>query len=611
MKKHFILISMAFLMALLPAVNVSAQLIKTSDVTLENSEQSYSRRLYSYDFDVSPDGTVHAVYALPVVGQNKTQIIYTSKQVGGQWPSEANRIVLDGNGLLGSISTFLIYDKNSDTVNVCYITQSFQGSSADGSGTSADGTGLVYQTIKGGVPGPKVYVSPGGFNTRMQLDANGNPVFAREYQVFLNPDGSCCRSQPFPGALRILVPTAGSTNKWTSNVLNLPANSAQYYRLAGFVYDTAHKRYHILWGDHNAVTLSSEYPSQNNPVTAGVTAVYFPPGAGHKLWYAYSDDLTTWTSSEVDSSGNISENEFWTDMITDSSGTPWVASYRYATDSTGRQEGTSNIIGNLTSGNTWAMETVEGKTTGASPARAGASSKLLVDSAGRFHGVWDDSPDKPIDADGADGNIMYRFSTDGKNWAARQALLPYSAEGQCRAKIYNNTLLLMVLGDFRNARLAFSEFIMPSPTDNLIDVTTDKMFYAPGETITLNTRYQGPSAGDYYLVAYGPFNVNSSACTTQSIPTTQYSYYGPDGGWHVVSDISQARPFSADTSLSNSGSQPPSAVAGATAPFNYSGSYSLASFFLKPGTTLNASDLLAPVCSYGLHICSQAGCSEL
>jgi hypothetical protein len=605
MKKFQVRILFAALLAsFVICATVSAQLVQTSEVTLENSEQPFSRRIYSYDFDVTPDGTVHAVYSLPVPGENRTQIIYTSKQVGGAWPAEANRVILEQNGLLSSISTFLIYDSKTDTVHVCYIVgRSF----VDPIGFTAS-SGLIYQTIKNGVPGPQINVSSGAFNTKMQLDANGNPVFAREYQIFLNPDGTL-RTPPYPQALRIQTLAPGSTNQWTSTVLNLP--SAVYYRLAGFAYDTVHNRYQVLYGDHNAPSLSSTYPTCNPPASSCAASVYFPPGSGHNLWYASSSDLTNWTASLVDGSGNISENEFWTDLVVDGSGTPWVSSYRYATNAQGVQEGTTNIIGSLQSNNTWTIETVAGKTAGASPSRAGAVSKLLIDSSGSFHGVWDDSPDKPIDADGADGNIMYQFSPDGKNWAVRQAIEPYSAEGECRTKIYKNKFLLMVLGDYKNTRLVFSEFVMPTPTDNLIELSTDKMFYAPGEPVTMNFRHQGSAVGDYYLLTIGPFNIDASTGLIDYISTTQFNYLGADGAWHAVANIFQSQPVVTNASLSSTDINVMSPVARLTSPFIYPSRYAFMSLFKKTGSPLSVYDFLTPNYIYYMHLCNQTGCADL
>ena len=87
-----------------------AILTKLSEESIANSEEPFSRRIYSYDFDVSKDGIVHAVYSQPVPGGNKTHIIYTNKPVGGTFQQ---RNILETDGSIPSISTYLIYDDNT------------------------------------------------------------------------------------------------------------------------------------------------------------------------------------------------------------------------------------------------------------------------------------------------------------------------------------------------------------------------------------------------------------------------------------------------------------------------------------------------------------------
>jgi hypothetical protein len=582
-----------------------AALSNLQESVITDSEEPFSRRIYSYDFDVTPNGTIHAVYAMPIPGQSRTNIIYATKEIGGSWPTIANRIVLEESGQLESISTYVLYDKNTGTVHICYIVQR---TFIDNGGIT-HASGLVYQTIKNGVVSAKVNVSSGSFHTRMQLDQDGKIIFVREYEDFLNPDGTI-RPLPYPKALRMHLPVKGATNQWTDKVLQLP--SAEDYRLAGFVYDQAHGRYHIIYGDKNAVYLRNTYPTVNPPVTPDKHPVYFPPGSGHKLWHTYSTNLNNWTTSLVDGSGNISENEFWTDMIVDGNGVPYVASYRYATDAQGVQEGTSNILAKLKNDGTWQVQTVEGKNSGASPARAGMGSKLAIDPAGRFHGVWDNSPDKPIDAEGQGGNVMYRFSPDGENWALRQAILPYSAEGNCRMKIYNNKLLLMVLGDYRDARLIFAEFQMPAATDALFEVSTEKMFYAPGEAINLHAFIQGYGTGDYYILAVGPFNVNPSTGSIELIATTQYLYLGPDFAWHTTtSSLSPLQPILSNFPLFELNIDFFSVIARNTFPFINPARYALYSVVSRPGSPLLSFDFLTPVSVYVLHLCDQNQCGEL
>ncbi len=165
-------------------------------------------------------------------------------------------------------------------VHICYIVER---DFVDQDGITHNG-GLVYQTVQNGVIGPKINISSGGFQTKMQLDANGKTIFAREYEIFVAEDGTLL-SSPFPKALRIQLPIADAENKWTDRdyVLRLasPTAPAEDYRLATFLYDKKAGRYHLTYGDKNAVVLRNTYPTTNPPFTAGKTPVAFPPGAGH------------------------------------------------------------------------------------------------------------------------------------------------------------------------------------------------------------------------------------------------------------------------------------------------------------------------------------------
>ena len=586
-----------------------AALTQLSEETLSNSEEPFSRRIYSYDFDVTKDGIIHAVYAKPVPNENRTQIIYATKPVDGVWPSEGERTILEEYGFISSISTYIIIDDNTGIIHICYIVER---DFADHIGLIHN-QGLVYQTIENGIIGEQINISSGAFHTRMQIDKQGRAIFAREYEIFLTANGTLL-TPPFPKALRIQLPI--TDNQWTDKkyVLQLPSPTAdaEDYRLSNFIYDKEQGRYHLTYGDKNAVFLRNSYPTTNPPVTSDKTPVPFPEGAGHKLWYAYSDDLKTWSTFLIDSSGNISENEFWTDLILNNEKTPYVASFRYKTDDQGVQQGSTNIIGNFTGG-AWKTQTVAGKTTGASPSRAGMGAKLTLDTAGRFHAVWDSSPDKPIDGEsgvvGA-GTTMYRFSPDGEDWAVRQVLLPYSAEGQCRVKIHNNQYLLMVLGDALDTRLIFAQFEMPTSTANLFEISTDKMFYAPDEAIKLHARLQQGTEniqGDAYIVVGGPYNIDSAG-NLEAITTTQFSYFGSDMLWHTFVDFSKIQPLLLNFPLIDFNADFLAITAG-TPPFDKPARYMIYSVVNAPDTSIG--DFKTSLFSYMLHICSQPECGEL
>ena len=607
-KKSVVLLTVLGLLMALPGW---AALTKLTEVTLTDSEDPFSRRIYSYDFDVTSDGMVHAVYSKPVVGEDRAQIIYAAKSVGGAWPPESQRTVLEEFGYVSSISTYIINAPRTDIIHICYLVER---DFIDQNGITHS-HGLVYQTIKNGVVGSKINISPGAFHTRMQLDEDGCAIFAREYEIFVTDDGVLL-NPPFPKALRIQVPDKTRADYWTDRdyVFQLPSpvSAAEDYRLAQFVYDIDHGRYHLVYGDKDAVALQNAYPTTNPPVTPDKNPVPFPAGAGHKLWYAYSDDLENWTTSLIDPSGDISENEFWTDFVLNDQGTPFVASYRYKTDFQGVQEGCTNIIGKFTSG-AWQIQTVAGKTTGASPSRAGMGGGLVIDASGGLHGVWDNSPDKPIDAESGGvgaGTTMYRYSPDGESWDVRQPLLPYSAEGQCRMKLYDDKLLLMLLGDGQDARLIFSEFQIPTSTDHLFEISTDKMFYGMGETIKLHVRLQGDGSaqGDLYIVAAGPYNMNGAG-QLQPIISTQFYYLGPDVSWHVMGPSLQMQPILSHFPLIDVNVDFLTSLAGSMVPFNNPARYVIYSVANDPEQPLGA--FVTPLNSYMLHVCSQPGCGEL
>ncbi|MDD2758846.1 MAG: hypothetical protein PHH11_00985 [Methylomonas sp.] len=583
-----------------------AELSLLSQEVLTDSEEPFTRRIYSYDFDVGEDGTIHVVYAKPVQGEERTQIIYTQKRIGENWPQESERVVLEENGLLASISTAIIYSHG--TSHISYIVRR---PFTDSNGITHE-EGLVYQTVINNNAGEKINVSSGGFHTVMQLDASGLPIFAREYEDFLDENGSL-RSLPFPKALRIQVPKGNNTWSDREYILNLPSEID--YRLATFVYDKERKRYHISYGNKDAIYLRNTYPTTNPPVGSESKPVYFPPGSGHQLRYAFSDDLINWHVSTIDGSGDISENEFWTDFIIDLQGMPFVANFRYKTDEQGVQQGSSNIIGYFEN-DSWNIQTVAGKTTGASPHRAGMGAKLLVDVSG-YHGIWDNSPDAPIDGEnppsaGANaGTVMYYFSPDGIDWETRQIILNFSLEGRARAKIYNGKLLFMGLGDARDSKLFFAEYQMPEANNNLFEVATDKMFYGLGESIKFHARLQGEGNVDLYFAIAGPYNVDGGGGLVP-IESTHYYYMGGDFAWHQVDDILTIPPVVSGFPLSEiSGFFSESIANNNQIPFHNPARYRLYSVALQTGTSLASFQNLTPLYMNDIHICNKLNCAEL
>ncbi len=583
-----------------------------------DSEESFKRRTYSYDFDVTKQGIVHAIYSKPVPNEDRSQIIYVTKSVGKNWPDDEQRIVLEQFGSRDSISTWILVD-STGIAHISYVVHRDFVDKNDVTHTH----GLVYQKIENNKVSEKFNISPGGFHSRMQLNNKNQAIFAREYEVFMNKDGTI-RKGSFPKALQLFLPSATVDNTWQSLQLDLP--NAVDYRLGNFVYEAQRNRFHITYGDQDAVFLRNTYPSTNPPVTTESTPVPFPAGTGHKLWYAFSDDVinkagnlndnSIWKTSIIDNSGNISENEFWTDLVIDKKGTPFAASYRYATDNQGVQQGTSNIIG-LFNGQNWEMQTVAGKTTGASLHRAGMGPKLLIDENGGFHGIWDNSPDRPIDGENkpipgitAGGTTMYRYSPDGKFWqTTRQVILPFSVEGNCRAKLFNGKLLLMVLGDARDAKVIFAEYDLPTPDKNIFEISSDKMFYGDGETIRMHARIQGSAIGDLYVVVAGPYNVDSFGNLIPVNSTFQFSYLAPNFTWQPYTDLSTIQPVIQNFSLTQYNGDFSFPVAKKTPPFANPARYVIYSTVNAPGKAIG--NFLTPLYSYKTHICAQTGCGEL
>jgi len=611
------LILMIMLMGLFQSpANAELTLLEVELFT--GSEESFSRRTYSYDFDVTPQGTVHAVYSKPVPNEERSQVIYVTKPVGGDWPSDGQRIVLEEFGSKESISTWIMLDANG----VAHISYIVERDFVDQNGTT-HAHGLVYQTVNNGVVSAKTNVSAGSFHTRMQLSKNNKAMFAREIEIFWTERGTI-RERPFPKGLQISVPSVSEENTWQNFLLDLP--NAVDYRLANFLYEAERNRFHITYGDQDAGLLRDTYPSTNPPVTLESTPVPFPAGTGHKLWYTFSDnvlnaegtlnDAPTWKTSVIDASGNISENEFWTDLILDNDHTPFIASYRYATDEQGIQQGTSNIVGHF-NGQSWEMQTVAGRTSGASEHRAGMGPKLLVDAAGGFHAIWDNSPDKPIDGENrpiagqvAGGTTMYRYSPDGTTWGpTRQIILPFSVEGNCRAKLHNGKLLLMVLGDARDAKVVFAEYALPAPSDELLEVSSDKMFYGAGEAMKLHARIQGSSLGDLYVVVGGPYHLDEVGNLVPVSTTFQFSYLTSDLTWQPFSDFATIQPVLGSFPLGEYNVDFAYPVARSSAPFANPARYVIYSVVNAPGQPLGS--FLTPIYSYEVHVCDQVACGEL
>ncbi len=518
-----------------------AELTLLFDDTIEYSEDDYSRRIYAYDFVIDATGKIHILYGRPEpAGANRTQIIYATRQIGSGF-EPTTKMILEEYGDMGSISNNIVLG-NDGTIHVSYLVK--RDFKIPETGDFPHATGLVYQAISHGVAGEKSNVSAGSFHTRMQLDTDGSVIFIRERDLY---EGN---TVPYPRAFSLYKKQEGLwvEAKVITNLLT--ASGLLEYRLADFMIDPNTGRYHLSYGDKDADTLRVNYPTAN----PGQVATPFPAGAGHNLIYAYSNDKgESWQASIFDNSGSLSENEFWTDMLLDANGNPVIGMYHYATDANGIHNKTSNRVGryDLNIG-AWDITTVAGKSPSVTSHRAGSALGLAMDAGGGLHGIWDNSPDSPIDAHAAQsqhGGTMYRYSPDGNNWDTRQILFNFSVEGKVRTKVFNDRLLVMFLGDHRKVRLLLAEFKLPSLTENLFEVLTDKSVYNRGENINFYARLQGDTYGDYYLLVDGPYDCSTKDdlsikqnCKAVSNGNYKTYYLNANQQWQIANNKSAAKP---------------------------------------------------------------------
>jgi hypothetical protein len=388
------LVTVFSLAPLVQAVNVK----KLTQAVIDESEEPFARRIYSYDVATDAGGLLHLVYSKPVPGEDRCEIIYATGPFDNM-----DKTVLESNGKLGSVSTAIIVDKGSGVVHASYIKH-----------PNDPQTHLAYQTIKNGAPSSQIQVSPGGWHTNMQLSEHGEPIFLRE-------NGR---------TLRVYMPrpVAGT---WEGASL-APSGDIQY-RLADFRYDRIRRRFHVTYGD-NAGT------HEGAPL--------------HNFYYATSTDAATWTVATVDDSLTLWENEFWTSLVLDLDGHPAVSMYKYNEYDGAYNTGTSLLFGRF-DGAFWTTRRIVGYIPGETPpdSRAGMGGQLTVDEAGSLFGAWDNSPDRPIDFDGALGNIAMDHSAAGSDWQSQFQVEPFSAEGYCRMAVSGTNLYMLVLGNHADAKL--------------------------------------------------------------------------------------------------------------------------------------------------------------
>lgn len=421
-----------------------AKLATIAEMVVADSENENSRQIFSYDLEVDTSGTVHVIYSIPVVGESRDQVIYAHGVVGNLAEQ-----VLATNAPHNADSSWIEVDPLvTGKIHVCYLENQEPNQQ------------LVYRTIQNGVPSTSVVVERGAWHTRMQVNENGDPLFVRQ------------------GVTKLRLFELNGSGTWTQREIS-PTPATATARLAEFVYDRTRRVYHVLYGDNYEVREVYKFKSTERTT-----------GTFHRLWHASSDDGDTWGASMVDDSKTLYEMEYWTSLSLDSEGIPHVSMYKYA--EVGQYNtGTGLLFGGLVDGE-WDMSVIVG---GSDDSRVGMGAGLVLDQQSRWLGVWDSSPDRPIDFSGADGNLACHVSSAGDDWSNKWQLRPFSAEGDIRLRLRDNTAYVLAQGNFRDVKLHLTSFTVPNSatkpgTPNPqypFDVTVDN---------TRRPRFQWSSAGN-------------------------------------------------------------------------------------------------------------------
>lgn len=393
---------------------VAAALATVDAKVIADSEEPYSRRIYSYDMQVDSQGTLHIIYSKPL-GDRTAEIFYV-RRIGGDWQPP---ILLTANGFRASISTFMVAGSD-DCIHVCYI--------KDGAPES-----LYYRKIINGTPAAEIYVDSGGWHSRMQLDAQGRPVFVRDNEDW--------QANPAVSKLAMLTTQNGTT--WNKTFLSLPPVNA--FRIAGFLVDNG--VYHITYGDSAYI----------KPVLTGFGSTTYQNGVFHNLHYATSQDGQGWTDSTIDSSGTLYELEFWTALVLDG-GSPVVSMFKYSEYGNKYASGTTTMLAKL-QGTEWQKKIITN--TKYPDCNEGSSVGMVVNGPDDYFGGWDNSPVYPQDDNflGVRGNIaLARGGAAGGEWTQKAQVAPFSLEGVARLRIHGGKLFFLALGDYVDAKLYFYEY---------------------------------------------------------------------------------------------------------------------------------------------------------
>lgn len=401
------------------------------ELVLEDSEEPYDRRIYAYDFGVDSAGHLHVVYARPVPGASRTDIVYAH---GPMADLNGNKQILSADGKHGSISVHLLVDDN-DTVHVSYILH-----------PDDPETGLYYQTLRDGVASPAVRVADGGWHTKMALDAARRPLFVRDDVM-----------QP-----RIYLPTGSG---WSSRLIPLTV-PARYYRVCDFAYDVQRGVSHLTFGDRidDQMHCGGSGPA--------CSCAYFS-----RFHYASSSDFSVWRESTVYDQPRLCDWNYWTAMVLDASdGEIFVGSWDMNPYYAGNPPNANLLWGwKSPSAPSFATRVIAGTNCPPDLANAGMGAGFAIDAFGRFWGAWDNSPSADCNIFGPQprGATALAYSPNGYDWTEYQLCRPFSTEGYVRARIFNDRLYILFLGDWTDAKLYLLGYQLDSPIPPPPPVTED------------------------------------------------------------------------------------------------------------------------------------------
>ncbi len=390
---------------------VGATLPRVSEKVIADSEEPFSRRIYSYDVQVDSFGDIHIIYSKPSSGRKAN--IYYVRRIGGTWQPQ---ILVSSNGFFDNKCTYLLVGSDN-ILHVSYIKD--EGSSE----------GMYYRTINNGIIGPERFVYGGGWWGRMQLGGNGYPVFVRGGTEW--PDVTS----------RMVMHTTTDGATWDTTYLDLPP--ATKYQICDFIISDG--TYHISYGDSQ----HKKFVWSNKAMTEKVWDVF------HDLHYVSSNDGTNWTHHLIDNSQTLRNIEFWTKMVLDE-GRPLIAMYKYAEYGNKFNRGTSARLSEWT-GSNWKHKIITNQIYPDTSEGMGVG--LAVVAPGDYFGAWDFSPSYPQILPGSSrGNTAMRRSGAKDDWSNVSQLDPFSLEGKARLRARDGKLYFLALGDYTDTKLYFREF---------------------------------------------------------------------------------------------------------------------------------------------------------